>query len=117
MKYNSSTSDKSLNELTFFISITGTFSALDLLGDKKVLMIYYKGSRVYIARSLIYSSHWIRNCDDTYWTAGLQLPANVKYVLSLGCFMPMWGLNRSLCTYPGGVKHPFSTHRRIWPLK
>ena len=37
--YNSSASDKLLNELTFFISITGTSSAPDLLRDN-ILKIY-----------------------------------------------------------------------------
>ena len=49
--------------------------------------------------------------------ARLQLPGDVRTMLSLGCFTAMGEGNRSLWTGPGGVKHLFSTYRWISTLQ
>ena len=41
-----------------------------------------------------------------------KLPGDVWTMLSLGCFTPMGGVNKSPWTDPGGVKHCFSTLKK-----
>ena len=78
MKYNSCASDKLFKWVKIYVPITGT-SALDFLRDQ-IEWFMTKGSRVYIAKIVTFSSLWIGSCDDTSSTVRIWTEITKWYV-------------------------------------